>query len=381
MIQLSSYCPMFDGGLAINFPNNHKNFVVNHCCLRTNWTEITDNNSVWTNVDFQTSRKNHKNKGWDSACSACQIPESAGIPSYRTGMLQQFGYRDNLSGPIRLDLNFDISCNLACRTCGPNSSTFWQKHLKDNKINFNIPNSKSQVQKLITILQAIDLSNLEMVVLAGGESLLGTAYWQVVEYLTNVVPNAKTQLDISFQTNGTQNIDEKYYNIIDKCHLVKINFSLDGINEKFEYLRWPANWNQVVDNMLKLRSDLPVNVMFHIEQTVSIFNLYYLDELQAWMQRNFHSNRLGPNKQGEYGNSVGYGNHLAWGPYGISNITEEYASAIRKTKYANLITNNWQENGSEITSMINEIKKFDAIRNQDWRKTFPEVAEFYSRYI
>ena len=115
-------------------------------------------------------------------------------------------------------------------------------------------------------------------------------------------PHSKEKITVKFQTNGTQPINEKYFDIIERFHLVKLNISLDGIQDRFEYLRWPANWNQVVDNMFKLRSTLPVNVMFYIEQTISIFNLYYLDELQAWMQRNFHSNRLGPNKQGEYGN-------------------------------------------------------------------------------
>jgi hypothetical protein len=31
--------------------------------------------------------------------------------------------------------------------------------------------------------------------------------------------------------------------------------------------------------------------------------------------------------------------------------------------------------------MIEEVERFDKIRDQNWRKTFPEVAEFYSRYI
>jgi len=375
------HCPMIHGGLHIVLQDNSPLIYTQQCCLRLDSYSNTAGSDIWNDSRLVPLRELNNKNIWSDGCWSCQGNELSGLTSFRSGMLEKFGERKNLSGPQRLDLMFDISCNLACRTCGPGSSTYWQRHLKENNIPFIAKSPISKVNEMIQVLKNLDLSNLEMVVFCGGETLMGNAYWQVAEAIADMCAHSKEKITINFQTNGTQPINEKYFDIIELFHLVKLNISLDGIKDRFEYLRWPANWNQVVDNMLKLRSALPVNVMFYIEQTISIFNLYYLDELQAWMQRNFHSNRLGPNKQGEYGNSVGYGNHLAWGPYGISNITEEYASAIRKTKYANLITNNWQENGSEITSMINEIKKFDAIRNQDWRKTFPEVAEFYSRYI
>jgi hypothetical protein len=65
----------------------------------------------------------------------------------------------------------------------------------------------------------------------------------------------------------------------------------------------------------------------------------------------------------------------------LSNITQEYRDAIEPYDIKNLIRPNWEENPQQIQKMIAEVEKFDLIRNQDWRKTFPEVAEFYSRYI
>lgn len=377
----NKYCPLISGGLAINLHADQKSFAINCCCLRNNWIKIDSNNNIWNTQEIVDLRKYNKENKWHPSCSACEIPESAGITSYRTGMLDTFGIRKQLTGPIKLDLNFDISCNLACRTCGPKSSTFWQKHLKENQIKINQPKTISRVDELLSILKNLDLSNLQMVTLAGGESLLGTAYWQVAEYIINTVPNADKQLTLQFQTNGTQPVDKKYYDLISRCHLVKFTFSIDGTKEKFEYLRWPANWKQVTENMFQLREQLPVNVAFQIEETISIFNLFYLDELEIWHKNNFSVNRLGPNKQDEYGNIINHGHHLANGIYSLSNLTQEYVNAIKKTKYANLIRSDWQENSVEIQKMVEEISKFDIIRGQDWRKTFPEVAEFYSEYL
>jgi sulfatase maturation enzyme AslB (radical SAM superfamily) len=377
----NAYCPLIDGGLSINLHKDQENFSINCCCLRDNSIQLSGIDDVWSHTELVKLRKHNKQDRWHPSCSACQIPESAGITSYRNGMLDAFGIKDNLTGPLKLDLNFDISCNLACRTCGPQLSTFWQKHLKENQIKINQPKVTTKVDELITILKTLDLSNLEMVTLSGGESLLGTAYWQVAEYIINTVPNADKQLTIQFQTNGTQTIDKKYYDLIERCRLVKLHFSIDGIKEKFEYLRWPANWNQVTDNMFQLRDQLPVNVMFQIEETLSIFNLLYTNELEIWAQENFSVNRLGANKQGTQGNVIHHGKHLATGTFSLLNLTIPYVDAVRKTKYANLISLNWQENPQQIRQMIREIEKFDNIRNQDWRKTFPEVAEFYSTYL
>lgn len=378
----NTYCPLIDGGLAINlFYNEQENFSVNCCCLRTDAIKLVYPYKVWDNQELINLRKHNKQNKWHPSCSACQIPESAGITSYRKGMLDTFGIKHNLNGPIKLDLNFDLSCNLACRTCGPELSTYWQKHLKENHIAINQPKAVSRVDELLNILKELDLSNLEMVSLAGGESLLGTAYWQVAEYLINTVPNADTKLTLQFQTNGTQKIDKKYYDLIERCHLVKFTFSLDGIDERFGYLRWPANWHQVTENMFYLRDQLPVNVMFQIEETISIFNLFYLNELEIWAKENFSVNRLGFNEQGKNGNLIHHGRHLAHGIYSLANLTQQYVDAIKKTKYANLIDTSWQENPMEIKKMIDEIKKFDTIRKQDFTKTFPEVADFYSEYL
>jgi sulfatase maturation enzyme AslB (radical SAM superfamily) len=108
---------------------------------------------------------------------------------------------------------FDISCNLACRTCGPTSSTYWLKQLNQP---VDVPKSS---QDVIQAMSKLDLSNLQQVVFCGGETLLGQAYWSVAEWLADNVPNADKQLTMCFQTNGTQSILPQNYEIIKKYKL------------------------------------------------------------------------------------------------------------------------------------------------------------------
>lgn len=366
------YCSMIHGGLELNFKGKH--VTAQHCCFHDSRFPVDITTNFWNNSKFLPLRQLNNQNVWAPECENCKSVEETGSQSFRTGMNAGLNSAESvLSGPARIDLKFDLSCNLACRSCGPYSSTYWQKHLSEHNEWSQPIDSLQQHHDVIRALEQLDLSNLQILVFAGGETMLGQAYWKIAEWLSNNVPNAKQQLTLCFQTNGTQPIHIRNYEIIDKFHLVKLNISLDGIGEKFEYLRWPASWSQVVNNMMQIHATAPGNVMFHIEETVSIFNLYYLDELKIWLENNFLSNREG--------DTTSQGKHKAWGKFNLGNCTQEYVDVMQTSNYKNLIPKNWKENPTGISSMIKEIEKFDNFRNQSFQHTFPEVAEFYARYL
>jgi sulfatase maturation enzyme AslB (radical SAM superfamily) len=362
---------MIHGGLALDFKQIPTGGA-KHCCIISKGLFSVDiNTNFWNHSDFVNLRNLNKKNIWDPACHNCKALESTNQASFRFGMNDGLGIvgKTNLRGPARIDLMFDISCNLACRSCHPGASTFWQKHLKDNGL-WNKPvYSDKNKDKVITALSNIDLSNLKQLVFCGGETLLGKEYWEITKWLADNVPNAKEQLTVCFQTNGTQPIPKKYFDLIERFHLVKLHVSLDGVTDKFEYLRWPASWNQVTDNILNLRAELPGNVMFVIEETVSIFNLLYQDELDTWVKENFATNREG--------DITNHTRHLAFGTFNTNNVTTEYKKEIDQSYFKP----DWKENPHEITKMVNEIKKFDLIRKQSFAVTFPQVANFYTQYL
>jgi sulfatase maturation enzyme AslB (radical SAM superfamily) len=371
----NTYCPMIHGGLNLNLKNSAGQIGFNQCCLSTKNLEIDNTlKNIWNNQKLISLRNLNETNIWDKDCWECQRLESAGQPSFRLGMIDKFGIRKNLTGPQRIDLLFDLSCNLACRICGPHSSTLWQKQLKENNISFGNFPTKSRMEDILPVLKSLDLSNLEMVQYCGGETLMGSTYWETTKILADLIPNAKEKITLGFQTNGTQPVDEKYYDLIERFHLVKFLISLDGVDERFNYLRWPANWNQVTDNILQMREKLPVNVMFVIQETACNLNLFYHNDVLDWVNTNFNSNRLG--------DVTNYSKQLViHDKLDINNITQEYRDAIALKGLENLLLPNWQEDPHKIKKMIQEVEQFDKIRNQDWRKIFPEVAEFYSRYL
>lgn len=366
---------MIHGGLVLSLQSVKSGTVnMSSCCLHPKFHLVNDTDAFWESPMLTNLREKNIAGVWDDSCYNCQNLENAGIPSYRQGMIEQFGERYNLSGPLKLDLTLSNSCNLACRTCGPMASTFWQKHLKNNKLPIPILSKESlpTVEYIAKLLQKFDLSNLEVVLFAGGETLMGNDYWKVLEFIIDAVPHAKEKLTVCFQTNGTQPIDKKRHSLLERVRLVKIHISIDGIERQFEYLRWPAKWEHFVSNIFSWRDNLPPNVMFVLEETVSIFNLMFMDRLENWAANNFSTNLAG--------DPTIHSRHLAMGTFALDGLTSEYVDSLPDSTRG-LLPSTFRENPKRIKDVLDEIKKFDDIRGENWGQVFPELLSFYSRYV
>lgn len=367
------HCPIIHNGISIRATTDPNKFKIGQCCLRIhgmfekNLDEIS-----WKEPKFIPLIETNKQNKWDPQCGNCSDLEKSGLKSYRQGMLERWGIEERLSGPRRIDILFNISCNLACRICGSHSSTYWQKHLKENNLPIEPFIKNKSGKEAIELLKKFDLSHLQSIVFGGGETLMGNDHWEVLEFLSTL-PHAKESLMVSFQTNGTQTIPDKRYELLEKFHLVKLHFSIDGIEERFNYQRWPADWNQVKQNLFEIRDNAPGNVMFLIEETIGLLNLAYIGEVAEWRKENFSTNREG--------DPVDHTHHTAFGLYSLLGCTEEYVDFARKSLNTNMITPDWQEDPELIKKIISEIKKFDSFRNQSFQKSLPEVAKFYKRYL
>lgn len=367
----ANYCGMIHGGLNLVLKDAEP--WIQSCCLRRDYVPIEIGQKFWQLEPLQQLRTTNQTGNWDPGCFNCESLEQSGMLSFRQGMNQGLRTEYNMLGPARIDLMFDISCNLACRTCGPEHSTYWQRHLKSlgqwHQPIFT-PRKKDQV---IEALNQIDLDNLQQVVFCGGETLLGQEYWEVAKWLTQRVPNAKQQLTLCFQTNGTQPILETNHEVIENVHLVKLHVSIDGTDQQFDYLRWPATWSAVNKNLEYLRKTAPSNVMFLIEQTVSVFNVLYLDQIDQWREHSFPSNREG--------DAVEVTRHLATGIFGLQNLSKEFVDQLFEKKLEHFVHPNWQEHDRDIQRMCAEILRFDHYRQQSVADTFPDMWQHYARFI
>lgn len=161
-------------------------------------------------------------------------------------------------------------CNLACALCGPNASTLWQYELgiKENHQ---------------PIIEDFDFSNYNSVLFTGGEPLLNQSFMKILQKLDN-----DTQVVI--HSNGTLLPSQEQIDQFTKFKNISIIFSIDDIEEQFEFLRYPASWQQVKNNILYLKDSLPKNINIGFLTVVSILNESTHLRVSEWVRQNFPSN-------------------------------------------------------------------------------------------
>ena len=77
---------------------------------------------------------------------------------------------------------------------------------------------------------------------------------------------------------------DRFFDLWDHFKSVKISFSIDDIEDRFEYQRNGSKWSQVNNNIKKYCSKINDRFAIDIFTTINIQNVYYLPELLLWAQ-------------------------------------------------------------------------------------------------
>lgn len=249
---------------------------------------------------FQPAMENIRkqfNEGIEpTACQVCWDEEASGIISMRqhrdNNATHHFTHRSKYQGRyedpkiVTLDFKFSSLCNLKCRICGPYCSSKWLEESQDtgefhehtikifskyadrkfidNEINFDI------FKELIPDLHVIEFY--------GGEPLMQPEHDKIMDIM-NEYPNIeKHKIELYYNTNGTI-YDQKVVDTWKKIEMIEFNVSIDDIGSRFEYQRFPAKWNNVLSNIMRYKSNCGSNVRINLYTTVSLYNIFYIDEL------------------------------------------------------------------------------------------------------
>ena len=216
-------------------------------------------------------------------CKRCWDEEDAGLPSKRQLDWQYvFHYKiPDIKSIKILNLSFGNSCNLACRTCNSAASSSWiseAKKLQQYQPDIKIYKHQRfyQDEEFINGIKSIsgDLIHIE---LPGGEPFLA-GIDEHLDFLDFLILNGSKNTSLHYTTNTTIFPDDRFWSRWEKFKKVDIQLSIDGINSQFEYMRWPAVWVDVENNIRSYINKKSSNIQISISHTVSIFNVFYLPE-------------------------------------------------------------------------------------------------------
>lgn len=369
---------------------------VKHCCMINGGTVSgvldTPIEVLWQDPYMLEIRDYFKKGIRHPACSKCWNEEDAGRKSKRIRDNEQFDFKEE-DGIKTIELNMGNTCNIKCRTCHPYSSSQWIKeyydtweshmypaktprpdfkiYLEDSK-RFN--RSWEAESPLWETLERIG-KNLTRIDFYGGEPWLIKQQWNFLRKCVEM--GWSKNMSLHYNTNGTQ-WDEELLVLFDSFKFVDVGFSIDGINEQFEFMRHPAKWDVVYGNMKKAKewSKNRDNIQFGICHTISALNVYYIPEFIEFFHDDWHI----------YLNLVHFPDHYCVQvfPDDIKEKICKKLETVDKHRYGAC----WDQLQGIIQfvkggrfkpyfwdKFLLEVDTHDKYRNEDYYKTFKEFGE------
>jgi len=242
--------------------------------------------SEYSNSKLVNDIKQEFHQGvWPVGCERCRIEESNGIESKR--QLDYTRWKDHYdsydltnSKFITTSIAFGNTCNLKCITCGPQASSRWQKEYYD-LYGKDIPHFKFYKKNFVQdfIAQAPDIVHLDI---PGGEPFLSGIDEQKSLLSHYVATGQAKNITLHYTTNAQIFPDEDWWQLWTHFKEVDIQLSIDGVSNRYEYIRYPASWSLLVGNTSKYLKIQQSNIRLSVSHTVSAYNIYYLDEFFTW---------------------------------------------------------------------------------------------------
>jgi sulfatase maturation enzyme AslB (radical SAM superfamily) len=287
-------------------------------------------------------------------CGNCNFQETAKLrKTFRNHSFEWVPDDAELGDASYLEIQTDNTCNGGCIICGPWHSSYWQNELKQ----FHIKPASDPIDKILSI---IDIQKTRKILFLGGEPFLSDNDTKILPLIKN-----PQLVRLQYTTNGSIYPSQQRIDLWSQFQEVLINFSLDGIGNRFNYIRYPLKWDQVEKNVIGMMNELPSNIRFTSNHTINILNLYYYDEFKDWYAQLISSKRF---SKFTFNPCSG-----VLSPYQVpdklfNRLLDKYGA---DSQVIRTITNN---NHNDQTDLLTYLSELDTRRGLDWRQVFPEIS-------
>ena len=362
-----TFCKFLKNGLVYN--NNTDHFTVSPCCYFLKSYII--NPAHDTAEQLTRYKQEWLAENFNKTCELCINAERSGLHSYRQASFDQIPNDTDQLDFLTIAVN--KKCNLACPSCDSHSSSFWYQENNRNKVEQS--NSIIQLhkedregiitEKFLSALSMQDLSAVSYVKFGGGEPLMSDTHEQILSLLPH-----PENVTVQYTSNFSLMPPDRVMELWKKFKLIKWVASLDGVNDQFEFLRWPYKWTNLEKFTVEAKQKVPNNVMFGVEHTINILNAFYYPEFKSWFDQNLNTNR--------FGDPSDLNLHKCDGLLSVDYMPADLRNLIKnKLGHNHAISNMIDQSpqSGNIATTVKYLNQIDTWRNSNWRKLFSDVQE------
>lgn len=239
-------------------------------------------------------------------CERCYRQEEKGIQSLRstTGIKEYImgtlpdGTYQNSADTMQIQLG--NICNLKCKMCSQMYSHMhgmetkeigeqdpeWLHWVKEQGANVNNWTNELGVKQewyknkefKFKMFEHIS-QNIKTLNVIGGEPTLIPEFYELFEYCETA--GTLDKKDVTIVTNLT-NTNHKLTRFLPKLRSWKIWASIDGVKERNEYIRFPSQWNKIIQSLEFYKNNLGSNGNITLSPAVQLLNIDQLDNIIKW---------------------------------------------------------------------------------------------------
>ena len=383
--------------------------------------------SAWNNDYMKDVRITMLDRKIPASCTKCFEEESNGVASKR--IWEAYDWMNNgldieklidettedgtVPPVIRyLDLRLGHTCNLKCVMCSPHDSSRWVQDYDQmmaktkstiviNQIKWDKTTFNNYWYEKPEFWDDIfeQIPHIEQLYFAGGEPLMIKEHKRFLEEIIKRGYNNK--ITLRYNSNGVL-LDENMIEIWTQFKKVKFSVSVDALEERNWYIRYPTDWADII-RILDRLDNTPDNIQTSIECAVQAINVEHLPDFARWMiSQNYK--KVNKHYLGDYQAGGGiFSMHLLFIPTFLSAriLTKEQKDRVRAkfVDFKQWLWDNytqddhfWKDNpygwkrwegilkfidAEDHSHMIPDFteyfKNLDSIRGTDFSKIFPEL--------
>jgi len=359
----NQFCRYLSNGYSFNLTQD-KSVVVGPCCFYKNKIKVDSRLLKNRQTAFESIT------GWTDNCRCCKVLEDAGQMSLRQSGPDWIAADETSLDPVSIDIHLDNECNAACVICNESSSTLWHKEKsKLNNTIIKINKDDNLVNDVIDqIINTVSLTKLKYVKFFGGEPLFTDTHLKFIQRIP-----CPEQVTLHYTTNGSIYPNDEVIKAWKKFKTIIFAASLDGIEEQFDYVRWPLPWNKVSKNLIRLRENKDIwNMIFRVEFTANFLNAYYFDRLEDWIKHNLDTNLSGDKTEINI-------HHCFGETWNLENMPQSIRQLILNKYPTNHIIHQLIANLTHQTSLDrwqHFVKTWEQRRNNQWQQAFPDLVQY-----
>jgi pyruvate-formate lyase-activating enzyme len=200
-----------------------------------------------------------------------------------------------------LEISFDRTCNFACSYCNPAFSTTWVKDINNNgpytglvtdgRGHFTHNHNGSQLYKIGETNPYVEAffkwwesdlhETLDELRITGGEPLMSSETWRLVEWYKENKGKSKTRLAINTNLCAKPELIDKLIQLSHDVEALDIYTSAEAIAYRAEYIRDGMDWVQWTDNMHRLAKQAKLRGL-HVMGTPSVLSIMEITTFLDW---------------------------------------------------------------------------------------------------